>query len=102
MMTIPLKSRFIQLSEEEFFIFCHEMRDFRIERERDGTILIKQPKFTIEGVFSATILAELTLWNRRLKNGKTFDSSTGFTLPNEAVRSPRCFLGSFGKMEESL
>ena len=40
------------------------------------------------GSFNSEITTELTIWNRQQKSGKTFDSSTGFTLPNNAVKSP--------------
>ncbi len=38
--------------------------------------------------FNADVTTEVNLWNRQQKLGKTFDSNTGFTLPNKAVRSP--------------
>jgi len=34
------------------------------------------------------IEGQLWLWNRQTKLGKSFDSSTGFKLPNGAIRSP--------------
>ena len=40
------------------------------------------------GNFNSEISTEVNLWNRRERTGKTFDSSTGFTLPNNAVKSP--------------
>ena len=87
-MVVPLKSRFIQMSEEEFFLFCQDMRDFQIEREADGTILIMELTGSETGSFNSDITTEVNIWNRQKKEGKTFDSSTGFTLPNNAVKSP--------------
>ena len=87
-MVIPLKSRFIHMTEEEFFLFCQEMRGFHIERDTEGTILIMETTGSETGSFNADITTEVTLWNRQTQKGKTFDSSTGFTLPNKAVRSP--------------
>lgn len=87
-MVVPLSSRFVQMSEEEFFLFCQEMRDFQIEREADGTILIMEPAGSETGSFNSDITTEVNLWNRQKKTGKTFDSSSGFTLPNKAVKSP--------------
>src|SRR5205823_5261862 len=40
------------------------------------------------GNYNASILAELVIWNKQKKPGVVFDSSTGFTLPDKAVRSP--------------
>lgn len=40
------------------------------------------------GVWNAELNADLVIWNRQTGLGKTFDSSTGFSLPNGAQRSP--------------
>ncbi len=37
---------------------------------------------------NANLTADLIFWNRQAKLGMVFDSSTGFILPNSAVRSP--------------
>ncbi|MEM9324995.1 MAG: Uma2 family endonuclease [Bacteroidota bacterium] len=87
-MVIPLKSRFLELSAEEFFIFCQEMSDFRIERDADGTILFMSPTGSQSGNLNGEITSELFYWNRQSKLGAAFDSSTGFTFPDESVRSP--------------
>ncbi|MEL7193965.1 MAG: Uma2 family endonuclease [Bacteroidota bacterium] len=87
-MAIPLSSRFVKMSEEDFFLFCQEMRDYHIERKADGTILIMDPSSSETGNLNSEVSTELNLWNRQTRKGKTFDSSTGFTLPNDAVRAP--------------
>lgn len=76
------------MNEEEFFLFCQEMNAYQIEREADGTILLMELTGSETGNLNADITTEVTLWNRKHKKGKTFDSSTGFTLPNKAVKSP--------------
>ncbi|MEL6626248.1 MAG: Uma2 family endonuclease, partial [Bacteroidota bacterium] len=73
---------------EDFFLFCQEMRDYHIERKADGTILIMDPSSSETGNLNSEVSTELNLWNRQTRKGKTFDSSTGFTLPNDAVRAP--------------
>ena len=40
------------------------------------------------GKRNSNINLDLGLWNRQSKLGVVFDSSTGFRLPNGAVRSP--------------
>ena len=87
-MIIPLKTRFLQLSDDEFYLFCQEMRDFQIERDANGTILIMSPTGSKSGNLNFEIALELGNWNRKTKLGIAFDSSTGFTFPNKAVRSP--------------
>ena len=76
--------------EDAFFDFCQsaEMRGKRIERTKTGKIIIMEPTGSETGNFNAEVNAEVTIWNRETHSGKTFDSSTGFTLPNTAVKSP--------------
>ena len=76
------------ISDEEFFHFCTQNRDLRIERDCNRLIYIMAPTAFDTGGFNSDINAELNLWNRKNKNGKVFDSSTGFTLPDRAVFSP--------------
>jgi Uma2 family endonuclease len=52
-MIIPLKTRFLDLSEEEFFLFCQELSDIHIEREADGTIVIMELTGGDTGNFNA-------------------------------------------------
>jgi Uma2 family endonuclease len=46
------------------------------------------PTGTLTGNFHTHILAAIYNWNAHFGLGEVFDSSTGFTLPNGAVRSP--------------
>ena len=77
------------MTAEEFFTFCQspEMRDKRIERTKTGKIIIMEPTGGTTGSFNGEIFTEVSLWNRSTHSGRTFDSSTGFTLPNTAVKS---------------
>ncbi len=76
------------MSEDEFFHFCTQNRDLRIERDNKGQIYIMAPTSFETGNFNADIITDLNIWNRQVKSGKVFDSSTGFTLPDKAVFSP--------------
>ena len=75
------------MTGDEFFHFCTENRDLRIERNHNGQIYIMAPTSFETGNFNADITTELNLWNRKKKLGFVFDSSTGFTLPDKAVFS---------------
>lgn len=87
-MVVPISSRFIQLSEADFFLFCQELRDFRIERSADGTITIMDPTGSETSGLNVEVSTEVVNWNRKERPGRVFDSCRGFTLPNDAVRSP--------------
>ena len=76
------------MSDKEFFHFCTQNRDLRIERDSNRQIYIMAPTGFETGGFNSDINAELNFWNRKNKTGKVFDSSTGFTLPDLAVFSP--------------
>jgi Uma2 family endonuclease len=75
-------------SDEEFLDFCRRNPDARIERNSDGEIEIVAPAYTETGGMNADITFFLTSCARQNKTGRTFESSTGFTLPNRALRAP--------------
>ena len=75
-------------SDEEFLEFCRRNPDARIERESSGEIVIMAPSFTETGGMNTALTALLWVWARNDGTGLAFESSTGFTLPNRALRSP--------------
>ena len=60
----------------------------RMERNAQGDLEILPPTFPTTGNQNAGITARVALWAEQDGTGVVFDSSTGFTLPNGAVRSP--------------
>lgn len=76
------------MTEEQFFRFCQENDSIRFERNANGEIIIMEPTGSYTGWFNVNIATDLTIWNRKTNLGIVFDSNTGFTLPNGAVRSP--------------
>ncbi len=76
------------MTEEQFFQFCQENDSLRFERNAMGDIIVMEPTGSETGRHTMSIGTELSLWNRKTKLGIVFDSNTGFTLPNNAVRSP--------------
>ena len=77
-----------QLSDEQLFQLCQMNPDLRIERTAEGEIIIMPPTGGETGHRSAAVITQLTLWAWEDGTGVTFDSSTGFDLPNGATRSP--------------
>ncbi len=78
----------MQLSDDEFFDFAQANPDLKMERDRFHHVILMALTGGKTGNRNAEITAELTLWNRVAQLGVVFDSSTGFCLPNGAVRSP--------------
>jgi Uma2 family endonuclease len=78
----------IEMDEEQFFQFCQLNRDWQIERTADGDILIMTPGGGSSGAGSSKLNTLFSLWAERDGTGQVLGSSTGFILPNKAMRSP--------------
>lgn len=76
------------MSSEEFYQFCQANRDLRIERTAQGEVIVMPPAFSDTGNRNFNLAVYLGIWSEQDGTGLGFDSSTGFTLPNNAVRSP--------------
>ncbi len=77
-----------RFDDDFFFALCQANETLRLERDANGNIIFMPPTGTDTGLYNGDIFLDLGLWNRKTKLGYTYDSSTGFTLPNSAVRSP--------------
>lgn len=78
----------ITLSDEEFFAFCRQNPDLRIERSAEGEVEIMAPAGSGSSSRNATVTYLLKAWSLGGGTGVVFDSSGGFILPNGATRSP--------------
>ncbi len=72
------------MTHEQFYEFCQANRDLRIERTASGEVIIMPPAFSDTGNRNIKIAQQLANWADQDSTGETFDSSTGFTLPNGA------------------
>ncbi len=86
-LTVPIRSG-IRVSPRGFERICTLNRDLRLERTAKGELIVMPPTGSDTGERSGYITYRLMTWSIRHGTGKCFDSSTGFTLPNGAVRSP--------------
>ncbi len=78
-----------QFTDDELFDFCVANKELRIERDKRGQIIIMAPTGATSGKQNFKVSALFGRWalaNEHLGYG--FDSSTGFRLPNGAMRSP--------------
>ncbi|MBN3891090.1 MAG: Uma2 family endonuclease [Nostoc sp. JL31] len=78
----------VQMTNDQFYEFCQANGDLRIERTANGEVIIMPPAFSDTGNRNFNIAAQLGNWTEQDGTGIGFDSSTGFTLPNGAMRSP--------------
>ena len=78
----------IDLTREQFFHFCQLNSEVRIELTADAEIAIMPPTGGETGARNMRVGAQVARWADEDGSGVVFDSSTGFELPNGAVRSP--------------
>jgi Uma2 family endonuclease len=78
----------VEMSDEQFFALCQLNRDLRIERTSQGDLVIMPPTGGETGRTNFKLTQVFGNWVDADGTGVGFDSSTGFTLPNGAKRSP--------------
>jgi Uma2 family endonuclease len=88
MMSVDLGPLGRPMTDDEFFEFCQVNRKLRIERTREGDIIVMPPAGGESGRRNLEVSAALLIWAKADKTGIAFDSSTGFLLPNGAEYSP--------------
>lgn len=86
---MPIRLRPVSpMSDDEFMRFSEENNPFRMEREPNGEVSVMTPAGSKTGLINGRVFEALSVWTREDGRGVAFDSSTGFRLPNSAVRSP--------------
>jgi Uma2 family endonuclease len=78
----------IEMSDEQFFDLCQLNRNLHIERTSQGDLVIMPPTGGETGRMNFSLTGAFGLWVHADGSGVGFDSSSGFTLPNGATRSP--------------
>ncbi|MCP9493177.1 MAG: Uma2 family endonuclease [Pyrinomonadaceae bacterium MAG19_C2-C3] len=78
----------VEMSDREFFELCRINRDLRFERTAKGDLLIMPPTGGKTGRRNNLLAKSFLDWEEADGTGITFDSSTGFILPNGAKRAP--------------
>ncbi len=78
----------LRMTEQQFFEFCQENSELRIERDRHGVISIMSPVGSESGHREAGIIGPLWAWAEQDGTGIVFSSSAGFKLSTGADRSP--------------
>jgi|SRR6478672_4757414 len=78
----------IELTDEQFFQLCIKNPELRFERTATGELIIMPPTGGETGNRNGRVNQQLFNWADTNDLGISFDSSTGFKLPNGADRSP--------------
>ncbi|MGB5969687.1 MAG: Uma2 family endonuclease [Spirulinaceae cyanobacterium] len=79
----------LHVTPEQFVALAAVNRELRMERTLHGELIVNPPTGWQSGERNRSLTGQLDYWHEANKElGKAFDSSTGFTLPNGAIRSP--------------
>jgi Uma2 family endonuclease len=78
----------IELTDEQFEQICRANGDLRLERTETGELIIMPPTGGETGNRNIKLSTRVEIWSSQTNLGLAFDSSTGFKLPNGAIRSP--------------
>ncbi len=76
------------MTPDEFFEFCRLNPDLVVELTAEGEVVFMSPSGGATGARNANIVIALGQWASKDKTGIVFDSSAGFTMSDNAVRSP--------------
>lgn len=78
----------VKFTAEQFDRVCEANPDRSFELTAQGVLVTMPPVGVESGNYESELLADLAIWNRQTRLGKTFSSSTVFTLPNGSKKSP--------------
>jgi Uma2 family endonuclease len=78
----------LKSTEDLFYELCRQNPDLRLERTSNGEVIVMPPTGGETGGRNDEITRQLSNWRKENGTGRSFDSSTGFKLPNGADRSP--------------
>lgn len=87
-MPLKLNIQAAKLTEKQFRRLCQENPELRIELTAQQELVIMPPTGSETGRRNSTLTQRLANWSETEGTGIVFDSSTLFTLPNGAKRSP--------------
>ncbi|MGE0131198.1 MAG: Uma2 family endonuclease [Blastocatellales bacterium] len=78
----------LKSTEDLFYELVRQNPNLRLERTAKGEVIIMPPTGGETGYRNKEITRQLGNWEKRHATGSSFDSSTGYKLPNGADRSP--------------
>ena len=85
---LTLNIRAIEMTDDQLLQICADNGDLRIELTAEKELIIMPPANPTTGLKNGEIFGQLYIWSKQDGTGLCFDSSSGFTFPNGAMRSP--------------
>lgn len=101
-MIVVHTSPVLELDDDQFFQLAQLNRDLRMERTAKGELVIIPPTEWETGDRNSEIGMQLRAWAKKIGGGRVVDSSTGYRMPNSAIRSPDASWVSQKRLEEIL
>jgi Uma2 family endonuclease len=76
------------MTHEQFEQVCAEHRKLRLELTSTGDLIIMPPTGSLTGKRNSNLNYQLEAWARQDGTGVCFGNTTGYILPNSAIREP--------------
>lgn len=85
---LNLSSLIGRVSDRHLELLSRDNPDARLETNSQGQLIFMSPTGGETGKRNGNLFLQVGNWNLQTKLGEVFDSSTGYKLSNNAVRSP--------------
>jgi Uma2 family endonuclease len=76
------------MTPEQFERVCRKNRKLRLELTSAGELIVMPPTSPLTGKRNSNLTRQLDVWAENDGSGVCFGDTAGFTLPNNAIRSP--------------
>lgn len=76
------------MTKEQFIQFADLYSDLRMEREKNGDIIVMPPVFGGTGIRENRFCTRVSNWRHLVEDGEVFSPNAGFDLPDGATKSP--------------
>jgi len=90
------------LSVAEFVSLYRKFPDLRMEREKNGKVIIMTPVKRGSGKRESILNGYLWQWASERGKGELYSPSTGIQLPSGAIKSPDCAWVSDERLAQQL
>ena len=78
----------VPVTRDYFLRFIATNPELRTELTAEGEMIVMAPAYSLSGSQNWELASQLWVWAKKNGQGRGFDSSAGFNLPNGATRSP--------------
>jgi Uma2 family endonuclease len=78
----------VRLTDDQLLVFCERNDFLRVELEPNGDLTVMTPAGPDSGNLNGLLTMHIGIWSEADGRGRFFDSSSGFRLPDGAMRSP--------------